>query len=308
MPPFANGWMILIEHGTYNVCELLTEYAAPLYNEDIIIFFSIWISSRSAPFEILASFAFSSMVTENYLRRTLRLPPTTLLTISSPSFINANISNTRFNYAFGGFIPDVGYTFESSHNAANNNVLAPSDSSSTNTTFTELSSSSDHSTTSSTDTHEAQQNDINENVIEISDVSNHSNGADNNNNEADNRSVESNITAITIINDHTEMQQFHNEIQEERIQNTDRYRRYQNNLITLNRYSAGDGVYTGDIIDCSVCTNAIISNINIVRLGFNCNRDRCKRPRLYHLACLHRWIWQADCIPYCDICRRYPLP
>ena len=106
----------------------------------------------SEPLELIALFAFSSQVTENYLRRTLRLLPATILTISSPIFMNANLSNTRSTYAMAGALPHATYTFESSHSAPNDNILARSVSSSTNTINTYLPSSSDPSATSSSST------------------------------------------------------------------------------------------------------------------------------------------------------------
>ena len=45
---------------------------------------------------------------------------------------------------------------------------------------------------------------------------------------------------------------------------------------------------------------------NIVRQGFICDNVSCGIIRIYHLACLHRWIWQENRVPYCHICREYP--
>ena len=102
------------------------------------------------------------------------------------------------------------------------------------------------------------------------------------------------------------MQNFNDSITNDRVHNTERYRTYQKNLNLLNRISGYDELYMDDIIECNVCHQDIIEGENMVRQGFHCDNIRCREPRIYHLACLHRWIWSANRIPYCHICRLYP--
>jgi len=211
----------------------------------------------------------------------LRLPPTTILTISSPIFMNANLSNTRSTYAMAGALPHATYTFESSHSAPNDNILARSDSSSTNTTNTYLPSSSDPSATSSTSTHTLTDNEAYEDIdiIEISYTSNHIN-------EEDNISIaseESHITFITVINDNAEMQNFNDSTTNDLVHNTDRYRTYQNNLNLLNIISGYDELYMGDVKECFVCHHDIIAGENMGRQGWQCDNIHCRVPRIYHL-------------------------
>lgn len=114
MAPFANGWLLSLRVCNNEDRDSITTRADELFVNGILLFYNITVSSNREPYEMMAIFALSSQVTSNYLRRTLNLPTQTSLTISSPTYMNSNFSNTRFIYRTEGELEY--FNFESSYN------------------------------------------------------------------------------------------------------------------------------------------------------------------------------------------------
>jgi len=304
MAPFANGWLLSLRVCNNEDRDSITTRADELFVNGILLFYNITVSSNREPYEMMAIFALSSQVTSNYLRRTLNLPTQTNLTISSPTYMNSNFSNTRFIYRTEGELEY--FNFESSYNGPNDNILADTNSSSTSSSYSP--SINDASNVSSTTGSISSLANTSETGINshnsVQEVNSHTSPIQLH--ESDESSDGSSMSIMTVRNDAVIINEFNDEIANHRANNTQQYRSYQNNLLVLNRISGIDELHMGEFVTCHICTGMIIPGENIVRQGFICDNVSCGIIRIYHLACLHRWIWQENRVPYCHICREYP--